>query len=150
MPFSSYKKLNSDKLVPTKVSLQMADKSSAIPIGICENVPASIADVKIRSDFVILEMPEDDNISIILGRPFLNTASSIIDCIKSKVTIKVEGKEHTIHFPKKSIQEPPMIKVNLVEVQVLMVGTIAIPIPPPPQKYKILMIGSIPIKYEVT
>jgi hypothetical protein len=95
-------------------------------------------------------MPKYDNLSIILGRPFLNTAWAIIDCTKSKVTFKVEGKEHTIYFPKKSTQEPPMTEVNLVKVQTLMVGTIAIPIPPPPPKYKILMIGSISIKYEVT
>jgi hypothetical protein len=46
MPFSLYRKLNLDKLVPTEVSLQMANKSIAIPIGICENVPVSIANVK--------------------------------------------------------------------------------------------------------
>jgi hypothetical protein len=50
----------------------MADKSTAIPIGICENVPVMVANVKIPTHFVILEMPEDDNPSIILGRPFLN------------------------------------------------------------------------------
>jgi hypothetical protein len=42
MPFSLYKKLNLDKLVPTEVSLQMANKSTAIPIGICENVPVMV------------------------------------------------------------------------------------------------------------
>jgi hypothetical protein len=106
--------------------------------------------VKIPIDFIIFEMPEDDNISIILGRPFLKTAGAIIDCTKSKVTFKVEGKYHTIHFPKEIYSGTSMTKVNSVEVQVIMVGTIAIPIPPPPPKYKILMIGSIPIKYEVT
>ena len=38
MPFSSYKRLDLNKLTPTKISLQMADKSTAIPIGICEDV----------------------------------------------------------------------------------------------------------------
>jgi hypothetical protein len=98
MPFSLYKKLNLDKLVPTKVSLQMADKSTSIPIGICENVPIMVANVKIPTDFVILEMPEDDNLSIILGRPVLNTAGAIIDCTKSKVTFKVEGNEHIYYL----------------------------------------------------
>jgi hypothetical protein len=55
MPFSLYKKLNLDKLVPTEVSLQMADKCTTIPIGICENVHGSVANVKIPTDFVILE-----------------------------------------------------------------------------------------------
>ena len=43
--FSLYKKLDLNKLVPTEVSLQMADKSTAVPIGICEDVPISVANV---------------------------------------------------------------------------------------------------------
>jgi hypothetical protein len=48
----------------------MADKSTTIPIGIYENVPIMVANVKIPADFVILEMPKDDNLSIILRIPF--------------------------------------------------------------------------------
>jgi hypothetical protein len=61
-----------------------------------------VANMKIPTDFVLLEMPEDDNLYIILGRLFLNTVGAVIDCTKSKVTFKVEGKEHTIYFSKKS------------------------------------------------
>ena len=67
MPLSLYKRLDLNKLTPTEISLQMADKSTAIPIGICEDVPVVVANVTILTDFVILEMPEDDNMSIILG-----------------------------------------------------------------------------------
>ncbi|KAK1558076.1 hypothetical protein QYE76_037485 [Lolium multiflorum] len=74
MPFSLYKRLDLDKLIPTDISLQMADKSTAIPVGLCENVPVQVTQhCLILTDFVVLEMPEDDNMSIILGRPFLNT-----------------------------------------------------------------------------
>jgi hypothetical protein len=63
------------------ISLQMADKSTTIPIGICENVPVQVANsCLILTDFVVLEMPEDDNMSIILGRPFLNIAGAVINC----------------------------------------------------------------------
>ena len=86
MPFSLYRRLDLNKLTPTEISLQMANKSTAIPIGICEDVPIVVANVTILTDFVILDMPEDDNMSIILGRPFLNTAGAIIDWNKSKVT----------------------------------------------------------------
>ena len=82
MPFSLYKRLDLNKLTPTEISLQMADKSTAIPIGICEDVPVVVANVTILTDFVILEMPEDDNMSIILGRPLLNTVGDVIDCNK--------------------------------------------------------------------
>src|SRR3989337_1378191 len=80
MPFSLYKRLDLNKLTPTEISLQMADKSTAIPIGICEDVPVIVANVTILTYFVILDIPEDDNMSIILGRPFLNTAGAVIDC----------------------------------------------------------------------
>jgi hypothetical protein len=52
----------------------MADKFTAIHIGICEYVPITIANVQIPTNFVILEMPKDDSLSIILGRPFINIA----------------------------------------------------------------------------
>ena len=70
MPFSLYKRLDLNKLTPTEISLQMVDKSTGIPIGICEDVPVVVANVTILTDFVILEMTKDDNMSIILGRPF--------------------------------------------------------------------------------
>ena len=101
MPFSLYKRLDLSKLTPTEISLQMADKSTALPIGICKDVPVVVANVTILTDFVILDMPEDDNMSIILGRPFLNNVGAVIDCNKSKVTFHVNGKQHTVHFSKK-------------------------------------------------
>ena len=84
-----------NKLTPTEISLQMADKSTAIPFGICEEVPDVVANVTILTDFVILDIPEDDSMSIILGRPFLNTAGDVIDCNKGNVTFHVNGNEHT-------------------------------------------------------
>jgi hypothetical protein len=51
----------------------MADKSTAIFIGRCEDVSIMIANVQIPTNFVILEMAEDDNLSIIIGIYFLNT-----------------------------------------------------------------------------
>ena len=57
----------------------MANKSTAIHIGICEDVPVVVANVTILTDFVVLEMPKDDNMLIILGRPSLNTAGVVID-----------------------------------------------------------------------
>ena len=90
----------------------MADKSTAIPIGICEDVPVVVANVIILTEFVILEMPEDDNMSIILGRPVLNTAGAVIDYNKSMITFHINGNEHTVHFPKKQFQ---VNGINVIE-----------------------------------
>ena len=43
MPFSLSNRIYLDKLIPTDISLQMADKSTTVPIGICEDVPIQVA-----------------------------------------------------------------------------------------------------------
>jgi hypothetical protein len=43
MPFSLHKRLHLEKLIPTDISLQMAGKSTTIPVGICEDVPVQVA-----------------------------------------------------------------------------------------------------------
>ena len=95
MPLSLYRRLDLNKLTPTEISLQMAHQSTAIPVGICEDVPVVVANVTILTDFVIIDIPEDDSMSIILGRPFFNTAGAIIDCNKGNVTFHVNGNEHS-------------------------------------------------------
>src|SRR3954466_9513350 len=89
MPLSLYHRLDLNKLTPTEISLQMANKSTAMPVGICEDVPVVVTNVTILRDFVILDIPEDDSMSIILGRPFLNTVGAVIDCNKGNVTFHV-------------------------------------------------------------
>ena len=137
-----------NKLTPTEISLQMADKSTDIPIGICEDVPVVVANVTILTNFVILEMPEDDNMSIILGRPFLNTAGSIIDCNKSKVTFHINGNEHTMHFAKKQFQ---VNGINVIEKSpTITIGSFQLPLPILRKKYEMLIVGDIHIPVEVT
>src|SRR4051812_2435115 len=115
MPLSLYKRLCLGKLTPTDISLQMADKSTAVPIGICEDVPVEVANFLILIDFVVLDMPEDGSMSIILGRPFLNTAGAIIDCNKGKVTFNVNDKEHTVYFPKKIYKRHGLNSIENIE-----------------------------------
>ena len=86
MPLSLYRRIDLNKLTPTEISLQMADKSTDIPVGICEDVSVVVANITILTDFIILDIPEDDSMSIILGRPFLNTAGAVIDCTKGNAT----------------------------------------------------------------
>ncbi|KAI5016282.1 hypothetical protein ZWY2020_006133 [Hordeum vulgare] len=77
MLLSLYRRLELDKLTPTEISLQMADKSTSFPIGISEDVRVVVANTTILTDFVILDIPEDNAMAVILGRPFLNTAGAV-------------------------------------------------------------------------
>jgi hypothetical protein len=149
MPFSLHKRLDLKKLISTDISLQMADKSTTIPIGICEDVPVQVDNnCLILTDFVVLEMPKDDNMSIILGRPFLNTTGAVIDCNQGKVTFNVNDKEHMVYFPKKIDRKYGLNSIKNIET--IKVGEIYCSRLKPKEEYEIVMVGPMPIKVEVT
>ncbi|XP_016192500.1 uncharacterized protein LOC107633379 [Arachis ipaensis] len=75
MPLSLMKKLAIEEVKPTRMSLQMADRSLKIPNEVVENLLVKIGEFIFSADFVILDMEEKGHSSIILGRPFLETAS---------------------------------------------------------------------------
>ena len=148
MPFSLYKRLCLDKLIPTDISLQMADKSTAILIGICEDVPIEVANCLILIDFVVLDMPEDGSMSIILGKPFLNTAEAVIDCNKGKVTFNVNDKERTVYFRKKIDRRHGLNSIENIET--VKVGDWDCPLHVHRTYYQTIMIGTMSVKVEVT
>ncbi|KAI4981042.1 hypothetical protein ZWY2020_021527 [Hordeum vulgare] len=147
MPLSLYRRLELDKLTPTEISLQMADKSTAFPIGICEDVPVVVANVTILTDFVILDIPEDDAMAVILGRPLLNIARAVFDCNKGNVTFHVNGNEHTVHFPKKQYR---VHCINAIEkTSSILIGSFECHILTIKMKYDFL-VGDMHIPIEVT
>ena len=119
--------------------MQRADKSTAIPVGICEDVPVVVANVTILTYFVILDIPEDDGMSIILERPFLNTAGAIIDCTKGNVTFHVNGNEHTVHFPRK---QPQVHNINSIgKIPSIIIGGFEFPLPTVRKSMIFLLLG---------
>ncbi|XP_057996511.1 uncharacterized protein LOC131175850 [Hevea brasiliensis] len=93
MPLSTCQKLEVGELKPITISLQLADRSVKYPVGILKNIPIKVGKFFILVDFIVLEMKEDVQISIILGRPFLATAGAIIDVKNGRLTLKVEDEE---------------------------------------------------------
>ena len=53
------------------MTIEMADRTVSIPKGIVENVLVKIDKFTLPVDFIILEMEEDNELPIILGRPLL-------------------------------------------------------------------------------
>ena len=47
-------------------------------------------------DFVVMDMEEDTQVPLLLGRPFLATGAALIDVKKGKLTLRVG--EEPIHF----------------------------------------------------
>nr|GEX22002.1 hypothetical protein [Tanacetum cinerariifolium] len=65
------------------------------PRGIAENVLVRIGKFVFLIDFIILDIPEDDDVPLIIERPFLSTALSKIDVFKRKITLRV-GEEKLV------------------------------------------------------
>ncbi|GJY80870.1 DNA-directed DNA polymerase [Tanacetum coccineum] len=100
MPHSLFRRLGISKLNPTKMSIQLADRSIKYPIGVCENLLVKVGKFIFPVDFVILEMDEDELVLIILGRPFLATARVVIDVHEGKLSLRVESKTITFNIGK--------------------------------------------------
>ena len=74
MPKAVFDQLNYTELTPTPMQLQLADSSVRHPEGIAEEVPVRVRDCFVPVDFVVLDMDNQKETILILGRPFLNTA----------------------------------------------------------------------------
>ena len=83
LPYSVYEKLKIGELKPTKIILQLADRSVRVPKGVMEDVLIKISNFIYPVDFVILEtepvINPKDHIPIILGRLFLAITNVLIN-----------------------------------------------------------------------
>ncbi|XP_062112761.1 uncharacterized protein LOC133823923 [Humulus lupulus] len=106
MSFSIFHKLNLGEVTPTIISIQLANRSLTYPTGIIEDVLVKIDRFIFPVDFVVLDMEEDQEIPIILGRPFLATGKALIDVHDGNLTLRVNGEElkfnisNDMRFPK--------------------------------------------------
>nr|XP_018623858.1 uncharacterized protein LOC108943847 [Nicotiana tomentosiformis] len=75
---------------PTSMLLQLADRTVKRPIGILDNVLVQVGKFVFPADFVILDCQVDEEIPIILGRPFLATGRGLIDLEAVDVILQEE------------------------------------------------------------
>ncbi|GKC59776.1 reverse transcriptase domain-containing protein, partial [Tanacetum coccineum] len=91
IPFSTYTNLGLGKLAPTKLIVEVTDRTVKHPKGIAENVLVRIDKFVFLVDFIVLDMPEDIKTLLILGRPFLSIDHAKIDVFKRKITLRVRN-----------------------------------------------------------
>ena len=98
MPYSMFKQLGLGELKPTRMSLQLADRSIKFPKGIIEDVLVKVENFIFPVDFVILDMSADVEVPLILGRPFLAIARAVIDVADGKLILRVGDDELTVQI----------------------------------------------------
>ncbi|XP_050222157.1 uncharacterized protein LOC126672251 [Mercurialis annua] len=73
----------------TSVSLQLADKSITFPNGLLEDILIRMDKFIFSIDFIVLDMKDDEEVPLILGRPFLITSKALINVEGGKLTLRV-------------------------------------------------------------
>ncbi|KAK9666212.1 hypothetical protein RND81_14G168800 [Saponaria officinalis] len=99
LPLNVARKIGMQDLVPTNMTLQLADMSVKSSMGVLEDVPVKVGKYLIPIDFVVLDIPEDRHTPIILGRPFLATGGVLIDVKDGRLTFRIEGDKVEFHLP---------------------------------------------------
>nr|GEV84044.1 reverse transcriptase domain-containing protein [Tanacetum cinerariifolium] len=98
IPYSLYAKLSLETFKPTKVNVRLADRSFQHPIGIDENMLIEVGKFTFLVHFVILEMEEDSKVPLILGRPFLHNADSVIQVKQKELNLGFGTERMTFHI----------------------------------------------------
>jgi hypothetical protein len=106
MPRSVYENLDLGNLKKTQVTVTLADRSAILPLGVVEDVLVRVNGLVFPADFYILEMGNSaDSSSILLGRPFLRTARTCIDCHSGTLSMEFDNEKisfnifDTIKYP---------------------------------------------------
>ena len=114
MPLSVARRLGFGELTPTGMTLQMADRTLAHPKGILENVLIKVGKFIFPVDLVVIDIKEDKQVPLLLGRPFLETGATLIDVKKGELTLKVG--DEAVHFNLNHSLKQPELSIADCEI----------------------------------
>ncbi|XP_015947157.1 uncharacterized protein LOC107472116 [Arachis duranensis] len=106
MSVAMMRKMKIEEAKPTKMALQLADRSFKFLHGVVEDLLVKVGDFIFPADFVLLDMQEEAKASIILGRPFLATTGVVIDVQKGDLNLRLHNEKMTINVLK-AMSYPP-------------------------------------------
>nr|GEX05830.1 reverse transcriptase domain-containing protein [Tanacetum cinerariifolium] len=98
MPLSIWKKLSLPELTPTRMTLELADRSITRPKGVVEDVFVKVGKFHFLTDFVVVDFEADPRVPLILGRSFLRTGRALIDVYEEEITLRVNDKDVTFNL----------------------------------------------------
>ncbi|GKB25970.1 reverse transcriptase domain-containing protein [Tanacetum coccineum] len=95
MPHSIWKKISLPELTPTRMTLELADRSITRPKGLAEDIFVKVGNFHFPTDFVVVDFEADPRVPLILGRSFLRTSRALIDVYKGELILR-DGNEQII------------------------------------------------------
>ncbi|GJT16164.1 reverse transcriptase domain-containing protein [Tanacetum coccineum] len=118
MPLSIWKKLSLPELTPTRMTLELADRSITRPKGLAEDIFVKVGSFHFPTDFVVVDFKADPRVSLILGRSFFRTGRALIDVYEGELILR-NGDErlisHVYKHPQKHANESIKM-INFIDV----------------------------------
>ncbi|GJS38610.1 reverse transcriptase domain-containing protein [Tanacetum coccineum] len=111
MPLSIWKKLSLPELTPTRMTLELADRSITRPKGLAEDIFVKVGNFHFPTDFVVVDFEADPRVPLILGRSFLRTSRALIDVYEGELVLRDGNEQITFHVngtskhPQKHVNE---------------------------------------------
>nr|GEV16389.1 reverse transcriptase domain-containing protein [Tanacetum cinerariifolium] len=91
-------KEHSNKLTPTRMTLELADRSITHPKGVAEDVFVKVEKFHFPTDFIVVDFEADPRVPLILGRSFLRTGCALIDVYGEEITLRVNDEYKTFNL----------------------------------------------------
>ncbi|GKD40366.1 retrovirus-related pol polyprotein from transposon TNT 1-94 [Tanacetum coccineum] len=101
IPRTMFEHLKLTQLNKTDMLVEMADMMKRSPIRIVENVLVMIDKFLFPSNFVVMDMLNTRNETMILGRPFLATIHAEIDVFNKEISLGIGGDRVTFDMNQK-------------------------------------------------
>ncbi|GJR09912.1 reverse transcriptase domain-containing protein [Tanacetum coccineum] len=120
MPLSIWKKLSLPELTPTRMTLELADRSITYPKGLAEDVFVKVGKFHFPTDFVVVDFEADPRVPLILGRSFLRTGRALIDVYGEEITLRVDNEAVTFNLDQttrySSINDKSVNRIDIIDV----------------------------------
>ncbi|GJY31583.1 reverse transcriptase domain-containing protein [Tanacetum coccineum] len=118
MPLSIWKKLSLPELTPTRMTLELADRSITRPKGLAKDVFVKVRSFHFHTNFVVVDFEVDPRVPLILGRSFFRTGRALIDVYEGEIILR-NGDErlifHVDKHPQKHANESIKM-INFIDV----------------------------------
>ena len=98
MPLSMCRRIRELEILPTRMTLQLADRSITRPYGVVDDVLVKVRQFTFLADFVIMDIEEDAEIPLILGRSFMLTTNCMVDMGKGNLEMSIDDQKVTFNL----------------------------------------------------
>ena len=98
IPLAMLKKISNLEIKTTKMTLMLVDRVTKYPNGVVEDVLIKVDKFTFHVDFFVMDMKEDEEVPLILGRPFMKTVRIIVDVDKGEFQVITQNEEVTLNL----------------------------------------------------